>query len=130
MIASLVDAANLHRYIQIEWDKTTTSLKGVVAKAEKAKDKAEKENKAFKSQCAILESEKVALTKAVRKAKTAKDEAVAMANSLRSKQDRLVRVAKEIEEKIAAATFEKDNAVKALEEEKVLLAVREKAIRE
>ena len=130
MIASLVDAANLHRYIQIEWDKTTTSLKGVVAKAEKAKDKAEKENKAFKSQCAILENEKVALTKAMGEAKTAKDEAVAMADSLRSEQDRLVRVAKKAEEKIVAAISERDNAVRALEEERVLLAVKEKAIRE
>ena len=42
----------------------------------------------------------------------------------------MVRVAKKVKEKIAAATFERDDALKALEEEKALLAIREKAIRE
>ena len=69
-------------------------------------------------------------SKAVREAKTAKDEAVAMADSLRSKQDRLVRVAKKAEEKIAVATFERDNAVRTLEEERAILTIREKTIRE
>ena len=39
-------------------------------------------------------------------------------------------MAKEAEEKIAAAISERDNAVKALEEERVLLAVKKKVIRE
>ena len=109
---------------------TTTSLKSAVAKAEKTRDKAEKEKEAFESQCAVLESEKVVLTKALGEAKTVRDEVVAMVDSLKFEQDRLVRVAKEVEEKIATATSERDNAVKALEEEMALLAIREKAIRE
>ena len=90
MTTSLVGATDLHRYTQVVWDKTTSFLKAVVAKAEKAKDKAEKDKEAFESQCAVLESEKVALTKALGEAKTTKDEAVATADSFKSEQDRLV----------------------------------------
>ena len=93
--ATLVGATDLHRYTQIEWEKSSNSLKVVVAKAEKAKDKAEKEKEAFESQFIILESEKTTLTKVVEEAKATRDEAVAMANSFKSKQDRLVRVAQE-----------------------------------
>ena len=42
MTATLVGAVDLHIYTQIEWEKSTNSLKVVVAKAEKTKDKAEK----------------------------------------------------------------------------------------
>ena len=93
MIATLVGAADLHKYTQIEWEKTTNSLKAVVVKAEKAKEKVEKQKEAFKNQFAVLESKKTALAKAVEEAKTERDEAVAMANSLKLEQDRLVRVA-------------------------------------
>ena len=53
-------------------------------KAQREKDKAKKEKEALESRCAILESEKVAMVKAVEEAKNAKDEAVATAASLRS----------------------------------------------
>ena len=55
--------------------------------------KAQKEKEAAESQFAILESEKMALTKALKEAKVARDEAIVMANSLKSEQERLVRVA-------------------------------------
>ena len=96
-------------------------------KAQKAKDEAEKVKKALESRCAVLESEKTALVKAVEEAK---DEAVATAASLRSEQERLIRVAKEAEEKIRVANSERDNAVKALEEDRALAAMREAAVRE
>ena len=47
-------------------------------KAQRGKDKAEKEKKALESRCAILESEKAALVKAMEEAKVAKDEVVAI----------------------------------------------------
>ena len=90
MIASLVGAADLYRYTQVEWDKATSASKADVEKAQRAKDKAEKDKKALESRCAILESEKTALVKAVEEAKAVKDEAVATAASLRSKQERLI----------------------------------------
>ena len=46
MIASLVGAVDLHRYTQIEWDKATSASKTDVEKAQKAKDKAEKDSRA------------------------------------------------------------------------------------
>ena len=102
-----------------------------MAKVEKVKDKAEKENEAFESQFASLESENTALTKVVEEAKAARDEAIAIGNSFKSEQDRLVQVAQEeAEEKIAKATSERDDAIKALETERVVQEVREKAIRE
>ena len=61
--ASLVGAADLHRYTQLEWDKTTNTSKADVEKAQKAKDKAEKDKKALKSRCVVLESEKTTLIK-------------------------------------------------------------------
>ena len=128
MTVSLVGAADLHRYTQVEWDKASSSSKADLEKAERAKDKAEKEKKAFESRCAVLESEKTALVKVVEKAKSAKDEAVATAASLKSEQDKLVREAKEAEEKVATANSEMDNAVRAFEEEKAIAAIREKAV--
>ena len=71
------------------------SLKTDVATAVDAKGKAERDRKAFESQLAVLESEKVVLTKALEEAKAAKDEAIATAFSIKSEQDRLIRVAKE-----------------------------------
>ena len=118
---TLIGVTDLHRYTQIEWKKSTNSLKATMAKAEKVKDKAEKEKEAFESQFAILESEKTALTKDVEEAKAARDEVVAMANFLKSEQDRLVRVVQEeAEEKIAKATSERDDAIRALEIERVV----------
>ena len=75
MTASLVGAADLHRYTQVEWDKTTSSSKADVEKAQREKDKVEKEKEALESRCAVLKSEKAALVKAMEEVKTAKDEA-------------------------------------------------------
>ena len=71
------------------------------------------------------------MTKALEEAKAAKDEAIATIDSLKSEQERLVRVAKEkAEEKVARAISEWDEAIKALEIEKANQKVREKSIRE
>ena len=78
MIVCLVGATDLHRYTQIKWQKSTNSYKVAVVKAQK-------ENEALESQFAILKSENTALTKALEEAKAAKDEAIVMANSLKSK---------------------------------------------
>ena len=65
------------------------------------------------------------------KAKAARDEALATASSFKSKQDRLIRVAKEeIEEKITKAMSERDEAVLAFDTKRVIWAIREKALRE
>ena len=77
MTASLVGAADLHRYTQLEWDKANNASKVEVEKAQMEKEKAEKEKEALESRCAILESEKASMVKAVEEAKAAKDEAVA-----------------------------------------------------
>ena len=131
MTATLVRVTDLHKYTQIEWEKTTNSLKVVMVKTEKAKEKVEKQKEAFENQCAVLKSEKTALEKAVEEAKTTRDEAVTMANSLKSEQDRLVRVAQEkAEKKIDIATSERDDAIRAFEVEKAVQEIREKAIRE
>ena len=130
MTASLVGAVDLHRYTQVEWDKATSASKADVEKAQRAKDKAEKDKEAFENRCAVLESEKSALVKAVEEAKAAKDEAVATAASLRSEQERLARVAKKAEEKIRVANSERDSAVRALEEDRALATMREKVVRE
>ena len=84
MIVFLVGAADLYRYTQIEWEKTTNNYKAMVVKAKKEKEKAEKEKEASESQFAILESEKTSLTKALEKAKAVRDEAIAMIDSLKS----------------------------------------------
>ena len=99
-------------------------------KTQKANDKAEKDKEALVSRCAVLESEKTALVKAVEEAKAAKDEAVATAVSLKSEQERLIRLAKEAEEKIRVANSDRDTAIKALEEDRTLAAMREAAVRE
>ena len=97
-----------------------TALKTDVATAVDAKNKAEKDRKTFESQLAVLESEKAALTKALEEAKAARDEAIATASSIKSKQDRLIRVAKEeSEEKITKAMSERDEAVLILDIERV-----------
>ena len=127
MTASLVGAADLHRYTQVEWDKATSASKAEVEKAQREKDKAEKEKEAFESRCAILESEKTALVKAVEEAK---DEAVATVASLRSEQERLIRVVKEAEKNIRMANFERDSVVKALEKDRALAAMKEAVVRE
>ena len=99
-------------------------------KVKRAKDKAEKAREALESRCAVLESEKSALVKEVHEAKVAKDEAIATAASLRTEQERLIRVAKKAEEKVMLANSERENAVGALEEEWAIFALREKAVRE
>ena len=90
MIASLVGAADLHRYTQVEWDKATSASNAEVKKVQGEKGKAEKEKEALENRCAILESENATIVKAVEEAKNAKDEAVATAASLRSEQERLI----------------------------------------
>ena len=117
MTASLVGAADLHRYTQLEWEKSISASKAEVEKAQMEKGKAEKEKEALENRCIVLESEKASMVKAVEEAK---DEAVATAASLRSEQDRLNRVVKEAEEKIRVANLERDDAVKTLEEERLL----------
>ena len=77
-----------------------------------------------------MKSEKTALVKAVKEAKAAKDEAITTAASLRTEQERLIRVAKEADEKVVLANSEKDQVVGALEEERVVFVLREKAVRE
>ena len=73
----------------------------------------------------------MALTKAVEEAKVARDETIAMTNSLKFEQERLVRMAKEeAEENVAKVVSERDEAIKALEEEKADQRVREAMIRE
>ena len=130
MTASLVGAADLHRYTQLEWEKSISASKAEVEKAQSERGKAEKEKKALESRCIILESDKASMAKAVEEAKAAKDEAVATAASLRSEQDRLSRVVKEAEEKIRVANLERDDAVRTLEEERALAAIKEAAVRE
>ena len=131
MTAFLVSAADLWRYTQVDWKKSMTALKTDVTTTVDAKNKAEKDRKAFESQLAVLESEKAALTKALEEAKAAKDEAVATASSLKSEQNRLIRVAKEeAEEKVAKAMSERDEAVLILDTERVTWAAREKELKE
>ena len=55
---------------------------------------------------------------------------MATAASLRSEQERLIRVAKEAEEKIRVANSDRDTTIKALEEDRALAAMREATIRE
>ena len=85
MTTFLVGAADLYRYTKLEWEKSTNSYKATVVKAEKEKEKVKKEKEASESQFAILKTEKTTLTKAVEEAKVARDEAIAMVNSLKSK---------------------------------------------
>ena len=61
----------------------------------------------------------MALNTAIGEAKATRDKAIAMANSIKSKQERLIRVAnKEAEEKMAKVVSNRDEAIKALEEER------------
>ena len=76
MTIFLVGAVDLHRYKQIEWEKTTNNYKAIVVKAKKEKE-------AFESQFAILESEKTSLTKALEEAKVVRDEDIVMTDSLK-----------------------------------------------
>ena len=131
MTAFLVGAADLWRYTQVDWEKSTTSLKADVATTVDARDKAEKDREAFESRLAILENEKAALTKALEEAKTAGDEAIATASSIKSEQDRLIWVVKdEAKEKVAKAMSERDEVVLILETERVAWAAREKELKE
>ena len=71
------------------------------------------------------------MTKALEEAKVARGEAIAMVDSLKSKQERLIRVAKEeAEEKVARAISKRDEAIKALETGKADQKVREESIME
>ena len=61
----------------------------------------------------------MALNTAIEEAKATRDKAIAMANSIKSEQERLIRVAnKEAEEKMAKVVSNRDEAIKALEEER------------
>ena len=81
--------------------------------------KAQKEKEDVEGQFVILESDKTTLNKALEEANVARDETIAMVDSLKFKQERLVRVAKqEAKEKVVRAIFEKEKAVKALKEER------------
>ena len=54
------------------------------------------------------------MNKSLEEAKVAHDEAIAMADSLKFEQERLIRVAKkEVEERLAKAIFERDETIKA-----------------
>ena len=61
-----------------------------MVKVEKEKEKVEKDKKASESQFDVLKSEKATLTKIVEEARASRDEAIAMANSLKSEQERLM----------------------------------------
>ena len=64
-----------------------------------------------------MESEKTTLKKSLDEAKAVQDEALAMANSLRTEYEKQIRVAKvEVEENVARAMFERDEAMKVLGE--------------
>ena len=107
------------------------SLKTDVATAVDAWGKAERDREAFESQLAVLESEKAVLTKALEEAKAARDEAIAMASSIKSEQERLIQMAKEkAKEKITKAMSERDEAVLILDTERVAWAAREKELKE
>ena len=107
------------------------SLKADVATSVDARDKAEKDKEASESRLAILESERAALTKALEEAKAARDEAIVTASSIKSEQDRLIRVTKEeAEEKITKAMSERDEAILILETERVAWVAREKELKE
>ena len=112
MTAFLVGATDLQKHTQVEVEKAVNSYKTAVVKAQKDKE-------AFESQFAILESEKTALTTALKKAKATRDGAITMVNFLKFEQERLVRVAKdEVKKKVAKAVSERDEAIKAFEEER------------
>ena len=92
--------------------------------------KAQKEKETVEGQFAVLESEKVALNKALKEAKVARDKVIAITTFLKFEQERLVRVAKEeVEEKVAKAISEKEEVIKAFEEEKVDQKTVEEMIR-
>ena len=71
----------------------------------------QKEKENTEGQFALLKSEKTALKKSLDEAKAARDEALAMADSLRFEYDKQIRVVKQkAEEKVARAVFESDEA--------------------
>ena len=93
-------------------------------------EKVGKEKKVAKSQFAVLKSEKITFTKSLEEAKVACDEAITMIASLKSEQERLIRVAKaEAEEKLAQALSENKQVIKTLDEEKIDRKVAEEVIR-
>ena len=123
MVAFLTRMANLQKYTQVDIEKTMKGYQAAVLSTQK-----EKEN--TKCQFALLKSENFALKKSLDEAKVARDEALAMDNSLRSKYERQIRMAKEeVEEKMARAMFENDEAIKVLEEGMVDLKAAEELIK-
>ena len=77
-----------------------------------------------------MESLKTALNKSLDEAKVTRDEVLAMADFLRSKYKRQIRVAKEeAEEKVARAMSERNEAMKVLKEGKTNLKAIEELIR-
>ena len=108
MTAFLVDTADLQKHTSVEIEKAVGNYKAAVLKAQKGKEVTE-------SQFAVLESEKMTLNIALEEAKATRDEAISMIDSLKSEQERLVRVAKEkAVEQVSMALSERDEAIKAL----------------
>ena len=77
MTAFLVNVADLQKHTQVELEKVMKTYQVVTVKAQK-------EKKAIEEQFVILNNEKTALNTALEEAKAARDEAIAMADSLRS----------------------------------------------
>ena len=114
MIAFLVGVVDLHKHTQME-----VGVEKAMKTYQAAAVKAQKEKEVVEGQFAILDSEKTALNKALGKAKAARDEAIAMVDYLKSEQERLIQMAKEeVKKKVAKAIFEKEESIKALEEER------------
>ena len=100
MTAILIGTTDLQKQIVVHWEEMLKGYKASIEKAQKEKD-------AIESQFGMLESEKTTLNKSLEQAKVAQDKAIAMAISLKSKQERLIRVAKDkVEEKLTKALFE------------------------
>ena len=83
MTTFLVSAVDLQKHTQVKAKKAVNSYKIAVVKAQK-------DNEVSESQFAVLESEKMTLTTTLKDTKAVRDEANAMANSLKSEQERLV----------------------------------------
>ena len=59
------------------------------------------------------------MNKALEEVKATRDEAISMADSLKSEQERLIRVAREeAKKKMVKAIFKKEEAIKALEKKR------------
>ena len=77
MTAFLVVAADLQKHIQVDVERAMKAYQAAAVKAQKEKE-------ATEGQFTILDSEKAALNKALEKAKAVRDEAITMADSLKS----------------------------------------------